>query len=572
MGKGRKYFILMLFVYAFLFADINVNKMCSVNATSPKDLVVIVITDYKTTTMNDPNAGVVLSSDITIEGITWDDEHGVLTLDGYNAGPINISRSGKGDSLADIEVKIVGNNTIHAFENLNVSGTPPIGFLGVNATFTGNGTLNVVSKGSLGYTYSFDVKGNVNWNGPSLKLLDAGFGLDIKAAPVAEYDGETKTGEHYEGGNLTVNSGEMSIVMNSVIEKSKDAGGNEVSDLYYYNHVSAEGEIKIIGGTVVLAMKPNEKDYNGSNNLPVSLLVSDSSITVKNAKIIAAIDPMFENVSIYSIYSTETKTSQTTSDKIKIDSSATVIRVSGLDFSKFKIKLTSDSYIYDGKEKKPEIAIDGLKKGTDYIVEYKNNINVGTGTVAITGKGYFTGTAVAEFNIAPMDKGSLVNNGNYQYCITKKGNLQSGGEMSVVGPLSTKIKNASIPDTVTVGGMKYKITSIEKKAFLNCVKLSKVTIGANVKTIGSSSFAGDKNLTTVNIKSKALKKIGTKAFYGDSKLKKITLKTTKLSSIGKNAFKGTKSNATYKLPKSKLKKYKSMIKKAGAGIFSKYKK
>ena len=197
---------------------------------------------------------------------------------------------------------------------------------------------------------------------------------------------------------------------------------------------------------------------------------------------------------------------------------------------------------------------------------------MGTGTVSITGKGYFTGTAVAEFNIAPMDKGTLVNNGSYQYCITKKGNLQSGGDMSVVGPLSTKIKNVSIPDTVTVGGMKYKITSIEKKAFMNCVKLSKVTIGANVKTIGSSSFAGDKNLTTVNIKSKALKKIGTKAFYGDRKLKKITLKTTKLSSIGKQAFKGTKSNATYKLPKSNLKKYKSMIKKAGAGIFSKYKK
>ena len=40
-----------------------------------------------------------------------------------------------------------------------------------------------------------------------------------------------------------------------------------------------------------------------------------------------------------------------------------------------------------------------LKKGTDYTVSYKNNINVGTATVTVKGKGNFTGTIKKTFTI-----------------------------------------------------------------------------------------------------------------------------------------------------------------------------
>ena len=40
-----------------------------------------------------------------------------------------------------------------------------------------------------------------------------------------------------------------------------------------------------------------------------------------------------------------------------------------------------------------------LKKGTDYTVSYKNNTNVGTATVTITGKGNYTGTVKKTFKI-----------------------------------------------------------------------------------------------------------------------------------------------------------------------------
>ncbi len=42
-----------------------------------------------------------------------------------------------------------------------------------------------------------------------------------------------------------------------------------------------------------------------------------------------------------------------------------------------------------------------LKSGTDYTVSYKNNKNVGTATVTITGKGNYNGTVKATFKICP---------------------------------------------------------------------------------------------------------------------------------------------------------------------------
>ena len=58
---------------------------------------------------------------------------------------------------------------------------------------------------------------------------------------------------------------------------------------------------------------------------------------------------------------------------------------------------------YTGKDLKQEITVkDGvtvLTNGVDYTISYKNNINAGTATVTITGKGNYTGTRSATFTI-----------------------------------------------------------------------------------------------------------------------------------------------------------------------------
>lgn len=133
--------------------------------------------------------------------------------------------------------------------------------------------------------------------------------------------------------------------------------------------------------------------------------------------------------------------------------------------------------------------------------------------------------------------------------------------------------NASIKK-VTIGN---NVVTIGDKAFYKCTALTKITIPDKVKTIGKSAFEGCKKLKTVTI-GKGVTKIGSKAFYGCSKLKALTIKSTKLTTkkIGSKAFsKAGSSNykkLTVKVPKSKLKSYKTMLRKRGLSSKAKVKK
>ena len=103
------------------------------------------------------------------------------------------------------------------------------------------------------------------------------------------------------------------------------------------------------------------------------------------------------------------------------------------------------------------------------------------------------------------------------------------------------VKKVSIPATITVKGVKYKVTAVSKDAFKNNKKVTQVTIDKNVNNIGKN------------------------AFYGCKNLKKVIIKTTKLTkkTVGKNAFKGIHKKATIKVPKKKLNAYKKLLKNSG---------
>ena len=62
-----------------------------------------------------------------------------------------------------------------------------------------------------------------------------------------------------------------------------------------------------------------------------------------------------------------------------------------------------NTQIYTGKELKPTVTIkDGeslLAEGTDYTLDYTDNINVGIAKVTFSGKGNYNGTASATFTI-----------------------------------------------------------------------------------------------------------------------------------------------------------------------------
>lgn len=147
----------------------------------------------------------------------------------------------------------------------------------------------------------------------------------------------------------------------------------------------------------------------------------------------------------------------------------------------------------------------------------------------------------APANTAPA-AGTALNTGKDKYLVTV-----AGSEVTYSGSLNKKATSVTIPDTVSINGITYKVTSIAANAFKNNQKIKKIVIGKNVKKIGANAFSGCKSV------------------------KSITIKTTQLkaNTIGKNAFKKTGSKnyskVTVKLPgNKKIKKlYKKILIKKG---------
>lgn len=115
----------------------------------------------------------------------------------------------------------------------------------------------------------------------------------------------------------------------------------------------------------------------------------------------------------------------------------------------------------------------------------------------------------------------------------------AAGTAAISATSNKKCTSVSVPDTIVVGNVTYRVTDISANAYKNCKKLKNVTIGSNIQTIGKNAFKGCK------------------------KLKKIVIKSKNLKKIGKGAFKGIPKNATIKVPKGMKKKYKKLFKKAG---------
>lgn len=124
--------------------------------------------------------------------------------------------------------------------------------------------------------------------------------------------------------------------------------------------------------------------------------------------------------------------------------------------------------------------------------------------------------------------------GDNTYTVTKV-----GLEVTFI-KANTKAKSITVPNTIKVSGITYKVTSVGANAFKNCKKLTSVTIGTNVV------------------------KIANKAFNNCPKLKKVTIKTMKLTkkTASKKCFNKVNKKLVIKVPKK--------VKKAYAGIFLLY--
>ena len=115
---------------------------------------------------------------------------------------------------------------------------------------------------------------------------------------------------------------------------------------------------------------------------------------------------------------------------------------------------------------------------------------------------------------------------------------------------AAKAKTVTVPDTVTIDGTTYLVTEVGASAFKKNKNATKIVIGKNVKKVKKNTFKNCK------------------------KLKTLVFKTTKLTNktLAKGAFKGITKKTVIKVPKSKLKAYKTLFRKKGLSKKVKIKK
>ena len=165
----------------------------------------------------------------------------------------------------------------------------------------------------------------------------------------------------------------------------------------------------------------------------------------------------------------------------KVLETAEIPALSRISISKASVTLSTSTYAYDGKAKKPGVTVKlngkTLKNGTDYTVSYSNNTKVGTATVKITGKGNYTGTISKTYSIKNDFKKATVSGisnksytgKNITQSITVKSNgktLKNGTDYTVSYSSNKNIGTA----TVKIAGKGYYTGTITKTFKINPAK------------------------------------------------------------------------------------------------------
>ena len=164
-----------------------------------------------------------------------------------------------------------------------------------------------------------------------------------------------------------------------------------------------------------------------------------------------------------------------------------------------------------------------LTSGTDYTVSYSNNKNVGKATVKITGKGNYSGSLSAKFDIVPakqqIQKLETKYKGFYIDWAQKGSATGYDVEYSVNANMSgavSKHLTASKPDTLTVSGLAGdKTYYVRVRSYTNVN--GKVYYGA---------WSDIKSIKTANndITKATVSGISTKAFTGKAITQNVTVK------------------------------------------------
>lgn len=226
-------------------------------------------------------------------------------------------------------------------------------------------------------------KSDLMFNGKAQELVTTGFTND----GVVEYRLEN-AGSWGTGVPTAVNAGEYIVHYRIVNGENHYDGGN--------NNLFVTIGTRYI--TATIEVEPNPIECTGYTVKPSTVKVMDSSI---GYTLIEGEDYTLTNEGGVAPGNYEV----TVTGMGNYTGSQTVNYSIVGSLTSADVKLEYASAVYTGSALTPvetvTIGNHTLENGTDYTVEYSNNINVGTATVKVIGLAGYTGSATATFNITP---------------------------------------------------------------------------------------------------------------------------------------------------------------------------
>ncbi len=534
-------------------------------------------------------------SDCFGEGWSYTASTHTLTLDGFN-----FTYTGDDDSIKAISysgsealiIVITGENSIAGtFEGISSS---------KDITLNGNGSLKLNAKGFAIMCANLLVEGG------DISLTGEYDGIDARSVTIN--GGNFKSvGTCCNGMQVVGEKAFVKINGGNVIAEGQSSGSGDMSSgIYCYDFErSGKGDVTIGAGSTVVARAGTNvaeqeeyvaiygivkndiagkgwADFEGTGNATdIAVNATSAQLTYKRVQFPAEI-----KVAITSVTLNKTTLALTVGGNETLN--ATIVPADATDKA---VAWSSNNTAIANVDNAGKVTAVSAGKAT---ITAKAGDKTASCEVTVTaaasgdnGNGGATGNGTDDKVGTPAAMGTPVTDTatGAIYVVTSEAGTEPVVEYTGTG--GTSAATVTVPDTVTVGGVTYKVTAVAAKAFKNNKAITKVTISANITKIGAQAFAGCKKLKTVTIGKNITEigtkafanctalttitlpanvtKIGTQTFTGCKKLQTITIKSTKLTnkSISKNAFKGVGNKVTIKVPKSKKKAYTTLFRKKG---------
>lgn len=511
---------------------------------------------------------IVVDEDVTLEG--WSG----ISIDNYDgyADGVKVNFNGTIQGLDETGYGIYINGSVQRIDGnipeITIGKTASITTPGAGIYAAGHAKWNL-QGGSIEGTTALSIKSGIfNISGGTYHATGS-----FSVPPVADSNGEEETGVA-----LSITSNDA-YAQKTVVTVT---GGTFTSD---YGCAVYEGIAKYEDGSLAAAesyatLKISNGFFMGSEVV--------SPVLLQNMKDKKVISGGYFSSKFSTGYLVTGKNLLENKDKYKDQGYEYVVRALGTDASLSALKISAGSLSpkFSASKKSYEAVVENSVSSIKVTPTAKDSnstvtVNGKTGTQKVSLKvGYNTikvkvtsedGKATNTYTIKVtrvVPKNYTITVNRRKYKVTNE--MIAKAAVEITGLSDKKVVNLSVPDTVKIYGVTYKITSVGNKAFLGQPKMKTAKLGKNITTVKYGAFYNCPLLNSITF-GKNVKTIGTHVFCHDKKLRTMIFEGTALQNVGDHTIYNV-SSLTIKAPSSKVSAYKKLFTNKGTKNFKVVKK